>query len=450
MQNTRSLAIEILLQKTSTIPFPLLLEKAYKKLKEHEHIKQEKAFLMALCYGVLRYQGIINIILISFQKQKNSSFFITTLSLALYELFFLQKTQEHAILNEYVELLKKKEGQNKANVLNAILRNIIKNKEEINQSITNYRQTVQTKIANNQIPSKKKLRTLHNLADLPSIFTQELDPLFYQQIIEESFYTPKPSYRINKQKIKELPSFIQPISSSIFFCEEQETSYLKVLEEQGYISRQGISSALLTEELAQFYKKQNLQHGVWDMCCGRGGKSLGLLEKNIPVLLASEPNTQRIQDFQTQLQRLNIQKPLIKQGNAQKIAQEIQKNNFSLPQKFSLILLDSPCSTSGTIARNPEVKYRIHQENLTQIIQTQKELLDTAWNILENNAFLCYCTCSLFRHENKEQIQIFLKNHKDASCLIQKYLIPSNLDPKLKGHDILFYAILQKNIFPKE
>lgn len=441
MQNTRSLALEILLQKTNTVPFPLLLEKAYKKLKEHEHIKQEKAFLMALCYGVLRYQGIINALLIPYQKQKNSSFFETNLSLALFELFFLQKKQDHAILNEYVEILKKKEGQKKANVLNAILRAMLKDKETLEQQIQNLTQKIQTKIAPNQIPSKKNLRQLHNLADLAPIFTQELDPLFYQQITEESFYTPKPSFRINTQKTKELPSFIQSLSTSIFFCEEQEIIQLKDLEEQGYISRQGVSSALLTEELANFYHAQNLKNGVWDMCCGRGGKSLGLLEKNIPVLFATEPNAQRIQDFQNQLQRLSLKEPCIKQGLAQNITINFPPN---IEKNFSLLLLDSPCSTSGTIARNPEVKYRITQENLTQILQTQQELLETAWNIVEKNSFLCYCTCSLFQKENKVQIQTFLKKHKNAQCLFEKYLIPSNLDPKLKGHDILFYAILQK------
>ncbi len=171
------------------------------------------------------------------------------------------------------------------------------------------------------------------------------------------------------------------------------------------------------------------------MCCGRGGKSLALLEKNIRVSMASEPNRERLEAFKTQLSRLDLPSPQIMEGLAEKMAQG---------RKFPLILLDSPCSTSGTIARNPEVKYRISEESLAEISLIQEKLLRLAAEHLEDKGCLFYCTCSVFECENKEQIKKLLAEVPAMHCLHEEYLVPSRLNPVFKGHDILYFAILRK------
>lgn len=459
MAPIRELALHLLLQKENSVPFPVLLEQAYAKISEGTHSTQDKAFLMALCYGVLRNAGLIKQVALPACKKKPGPAMETCLCLALYELFFLHKS-EYAIVNEYVELMKKQEGQakgqTKAHALNAILHTLLKKKTEIEKELAVYQEQIKTPVPSNQIPGKKTLRKLHQLADLPELFTDSLHRIFYQRIVEESFSAPVPSFRINAQKHTDLPQDLEQISPSIAFLPEQHTiseqaeqdeqieraksaAERKELSKQGILSRQGIASALFAEKIAHFIYEQGLAAApLWDMCCGRGGKSLALLEKKIHVSLASDPNQTRLDEFTRELQRLDLPAPQIIQGLAQNC---IEKSQL---QAFPLILLDSPCTTSGTIARNPEVKYRISKENLAEILHTQHSLLKLAHAHLQENGCLFYCTCSVFDCENKGQLKKFLEEFPNMHCLHEEYIIPSALNPALRGHDILYYAILQK------
>lgn len=461
MAPIRELALHLLLQKESNVPFPVLLEQAYAKIPESGHRTQEKAFLMALCYGVLRNAGLLKQIIFPVCKKKPNPIMETCLCLALYELFFLGK-HAYAIVNEYVELIKKQKGQAIAHALNAILHTVLKNKEHLAGELTAYQKQIQTPIPSNQIPGKKTLHKLHQLADLPKLFTDNLHRTFYQRIVEESFCAPVPGFRLNIQKKTDLPQGLEHVSSSIVFLPELKTiaehaeqkeqaeqieraelAEIKQLVKQGVLSRQGIASALFAEKIALFIHEQELDSApLWDMCCGRGGKSLALLEKNIHVSMASEPNQTRLDEFIKELQRLGLQKPQIIQGRAEECIQKSQV------QEFPLILLDSPCTTSGTIARNPEVKYRITKESLAEILHSQETLLKLACAHLQEKGYLFYCTCSVFDCENKRQLKKFLAEFPAMHVLHEEYLIPSTinpaLNPALKGHDILYYAILQK------
>lgn len=441
MAAIRELAVQCLLQKEHSVPFPVLLEQAFAKIPQSDHFAQEKAFLMALCYGVLRNAGLLKQIVLPFCKKKPSPKMETCLLLALYERFFLGK-EEHASVNEYVHLCKKLEGQHKAHAVNAILHAVLAQKDHINAQLADWQKLLHTKFPSNQIPGKKERRKLHQLADLPELFTHELHMAFSHLLAEESFSAPLPGFRINlKNPPQELPVHAVQISPSIFFIENPQE---KINTAQNFFTRQGIASALVTEKIADFIQEKSKENTalaaapLWDMCCGRGGKSLALLEKNINVVLATEPNEARLAEFTKECSRLDLPQPALIQGLAE---ESIIKSTI---QKFPLILLDSPCSTSGTIARNPEVKYRITNNSLAEILQTQENLLHLACEHIQEKGYLFYCTCSVFDCENKGQLKKFLASAPQMECLHEEYLVPSALNPALTGHDILYFAVLYK------
>lgn len=435
----RELAVEFLLQKEGSVPFPVLLEQAFAKIPQSSHYSQEKAFLMALCYGVLRNAGLLRQIALPFCKKKPGPKMETCLLLALFELFFLGK-EEHASVNEYVNICKKLEGQQKAHAVNAILHSVLTQKEQIKTQLADWQKLLHTKFPSNQIPGKKERRRLHQLADLPELFTNEMNTAFFQLLAEESFSAPVPSFRINlKNPPEALPEKAVQISPSIFFVENPQT---KIDPNSVCFTRQGIASALVAEKIAVFINERSKTNSgsapLWDMCCGRGGKSLALLEKGINVAVVTEPNRARLTEFEKECSRLNLPKPAVIQGYAE---ESILKSSC---QKFPFILLDAPCSTSGTIARNPEVKSRITKDSLAEILQTQEKLLKLACGHLQDNGYFFYCTCSVFDCENKGQIKNFLAAAPYMECLHQEYIVPSALHPALRGHDILYFAVLHK------
>ena len=86
-------------------------------------------------------------------------------------------------------------------------------------------------------------------------------------------------------------------------------------------------------------------------------------------------------------------------------------------KKFTKILLDVPCSSSGVINRDQDIKYLRRPSDIDAYHQKQLTLIRAAWELLEDNGFLLYCTCSIFSEENTKTIQQFLALNEDASTL---------------------------------
>jgi len=75
------------------------------------------------------------------------------------------------------------------------------------------------------------------------------------------------------------------------------------------------------------------------------------------------------------------------------------------------VLVDAPCSGSGTYRRNPDLKWKFSEKMLEELINLQREIVKKALPYLKPNGHLVYATCSLFEEENEEQVKFFLKNH---------------------------------------
>ena len=84
---------------------------------------------------------------------------------------------------------------------------------------------------------------------------------------------------------------------------------------------------------------------------------------------------------------------------------------------FDVILLDAPCSGSGTLRRHPDIKLLRQPEDLTAYARQQGRLLDNLWQHLTPGGTLLYCTCSLFAEENDQVIAAFLAEHDEASII---------------------------------
>jgi 16S rRNA (cytosine967-C5)-methyltransferase len=215
-----------------------------------------------------------------------------------------------------------------------------------------------------------------------------------------------------------------------------EQAALEQLEEQGALSRQGISSQLVAEHIARLIRNSETlaQSELWDACCGRGGKSTALLEKGVRVTLASDPAQFRVDELLASVRRLGLPEPKVVCAPEQDVH-----------AAYPLILLDVPCSGTGTLGRVPELRIRLTPEKLNEAERLQAEILEDAWECLLPGGMLFYVTCALNRKENEGRIAKFLAEHGaehggDASLVEQRLFLPS-----LPGHDALFLAVLNKS-----
>ncbi len=182
---------------------------------------------------------------------------------------------------------------------------------------------------------------------------------------------------------------------------------------------------------------------VLDACAAPGGKGFHLLERNPGLRLRMQDNAQpRLAVLRAEAQRL---------GHRCEIeAADSTELSWWDGEAFALVLLDAPCSGSGTLRRHPDIKVLRTPTDIDALEILQQRLLDNLWVTLAPGGSLIYCTCSLFRCENDAIIEAFLGKHPDASSQ------PLNLQqgvqmthgwqtlPTRGGGDGFYYAILQK------
>lgn len=194
---------------------------------------------------------------------------------------------------------------------------------------------------------------------------------------------------------------------------------------------------------------------VLDACAAPGGKTAHLLEyagSQSPMsVTALDIDPQRCERIHQTLARLGLQ------DRAQVLAADAQEPSAWWPQKldrqpFDAILLDAPCTASGIVRRQPDVRWLRRESDIGQLAIIQAGLLTRLWPLLKPGGRLLYCTCSVFREEGEHQIEAFLAHNTDAALRPSPgHLLPSDAamamgvaDNLAGDHDGFFYALLQK------
>ena len=189
---------------------------------------------------------------------------------------------------------------------------------------------------------------------------------------------------------------------------------------------------------------------ILDACAAPGSKGLHLLNKEQSInLTAIEISKRRFKILEENFARAQLRATLI-------CNDLLTPEKWWNKKKYTKILLDVPCSSSGVINRDQDIKYLRRPSDIDAYHQRQVSLLGAAWSLLENNGLLLYCTCSIFSDENAKTIKQFLTLNKDASTLTIKNVLAVKkwgLAKAEKGvqfvpgkglNDGFFYTLLQK------
>ncbi len=190
---------------------------------------------------------------------------------------------------------------------------------------------------------------------------------------------------------------------------------------------------------------------VIDLAAGGGGKTLHLaaLMNNKGRLIASDISAARLRQLIRRAGRAGV-------GNLEIFPPGVLQTNFR--GAADLVLLDAPCSGTGTLRRHPDLLFRQSERTRKSLIRTQKDLLAKADLLVRPGGVLVYATCSLLPEENQGQIEAFLRQHPEYSVessddLLQKQglrfssrmnpyllLLPQDIDS-----DAFFAARLRKH-----
>jgi 16S rRNA (cytosine967-C5)-methyltransferase len=196
---------------------------------------------------------------------------------------------------------------------------------------------------------------------------------------------------------------------------------------------------------------------VVDFCAGAGGKTLalGALMRSSGRLYAFDVNARRLAGLGPRLRRSGL-------TNVHPVAirSESDPRVKRLSGKCDRVLVDAPCSGSGTVRRNPDLKWRFDQPELERVGQIQRALLPAAARLVKPGGRLVYSTCSLLARENQDVVAGFLDAHPGlrivpaASVFAAQSIVIDESDrfapyfvmlPHLHGTDGFFGAVLERS-----
>ena len=174
---------------------------------------------------------------------------------------------------------------------------------------------------------------------------------------------------------------------------------------------------------------------VADLCAGAGGKTLALAMtmQNRGQLVACDISAARLDGAVRRIRRAgvhNVERHLLEPGD-----KWIKRRAKS----FDRVLVDAPCTGTGTWRRNPDARLRLAEADLAELLPKQVLLLDQAASLVRTGGRLVYATCSLLAEENEDQVTAFLSRHSDfaqGDVLV--------LTPARNGTDGFFAAILER------
>ncbi|MBL8686409.1 MAG: RsmB/NOP family class I SAM-dependent RNA methyltransferase [Alphaproteobacteria bacterium] len=180
---------------------------------------------------------------------------------------------------------------------------------------------------------------------------------------------------------------------------------------------------------------------VLDFCAGAGGKTMAIasMMQNKGFILATDVHSDRLQRARERMKRSGIYN--VKTQILDKKCQD----HFNTSNAYDIVLCDVPCSGSGTWRRNPEARWRLHEEELNRLTQLQTEIINQAKMLVKQDGYLFYSTCSLFMQENESIInQFLLENSSFQLITVQDWLLLNKLEflQKLLSEDKLFLKIL--------
>ncbi|PQV64990.1 16S rRNA (cytosine967-C5)-methyltransferase [Abditibacterium utsteinense] len=170
---------------------------------------------------------------------------------------------------------------------------------------------------------------------------------------------------------------------------------------------------------------------ILDACAGAGGKSLHLaaLIKNRGHIVSCDLDAKKLEELRRRASRSGISC----------LETKTPKTLESHGQSFERILIDAPCSGLGTLRRQPDLKWRLSLDFLSELQQKQRQILEFYAPMLQIGGKLVYATCSILPGENERQIAWFLAHNSNFKLESQKMISPAQT-----GFDGFFMARLRR------
>ena len=393
----RKIALETLIQiEKNSAPSHLVIKDV---LDKYDYFSRgEKALISTLVKGTIERKIELDFICDQFSKTPHNKMKLPIrliIEMGIYQILYM-KSYDTLAVNSSVELARKKGFSSLSGFVNAVLRNIVRNKDNI------------------KYPEKNDKNYLSVRYSMPEVLTDLLVSQYGFDITEKML---KESLESDYVRIRIAEGLSEEDKKNII--KELTDKGASVKEVNGFDNLYNIKGAGNINELSSFNEGKiyiqdvgsymlvkNVPKGerILDACAAPGGKSIFLSERfpesRITACDISEEKTGKIEE--------NIDRTGAK--NIEVIISDATVFNKEFEEAFDVVLADVPCSGLGVIGKKQDIKYRLSDESLESLYDLQEKILINVSKYVKKGGYLCYSTCTVNKKENEEQLDKFLKN----------------------------------------
>lgn len=371
-----------------------------REIKANGISTKDKNLFTEIVYGTLERKLTLDYYLTPFiqKRQKVDSWVLMLLRMSLYQMKFLDKVPPFAVINEAVEIAKKRGHKGIASFVNGVLRSVNRRGVPSPEAILNETERL-------------AITTSHPLW-LVERWVEQYGFTVAEAICESHLERSKMTARIQTLKIKQAdaikklaeegieakPSVVaeQGIviqSGSILESDLYKTGYLTIQDE----------SSMLVGQLIDVKAGMN----VLDACSAPGGKTTHIAElmENKGHIKAYDIHKKKLKLIKEKMALLDLS--IIDVASAD--ARHLQ--DYEQVESFDRILVDAPCSGLGVIRSKPDLKYSKSEEDINRLAHIQQSILQSVAPLLTKDGKLVYSTCTIDKKENEEVIKDFLEKN---------------------------------------
>jgi 16S rRNA (cytosine967-C5)-methyltransferase len=402
MNNVREIALDILMQIEKNQAYSNLL--LNQKINKHRLSQKDSGLLTEIVYGTIQRRDTLDYYLAPFIKKgrKMDSWVHVLLRLSLYQMVYLDRVPDRAILFEAVEIAKRKGHKGIASMVNGVLRTI---QREGIPSLDDVKDPVK----------KLALETSHPYW-LVSRWVKQLGIEETEKMCFNNLVAPSVTARVNTSKttvenviemlneegVTATTGDLAPNSIQV----EKGNPSTTLAFKEGYFTIQDESSMLVSHALGV----QQEDH-VLDSCAAPGGKTTHIAEllNNTGSVTSIDLHDHKVKLIRNVVDRLQLKNVTTKAMDSRRLSDEFE------PEIFDRILVDAPCSGLGVLRRKPDIKYTKSEEDIKNLSAIQYDILTSASSLLKGGGTLVYSTCTIDSEENEQVINKFLDEHPQFS-----------------------------------
>ena len=349
-------------------------------------ISSDKAFVKLVILTTIRHLGRIDNIIGKYVKRKPPNTVEDILRIGVAQILYI-KTPHYAAVSTSVDLSKRLGYSKMSGFINSVLRSLIRDEKDVFSAKEDF-----------LLNTPKWLRD-HMIRDYGIIEAQKISEA----------HSVEPQLDLTFKHDSMINSFLSQINGIVL------PSGTVRVKNQGLVSKlpgydkgiwwvQDTAAALPVKILSRLLETSS---SVLDVCAAPGGKTAQLLSLGFDVT-SIDISPERTDILRHNLQRLNLSSEII--------IYDFLK--WKTQKKFDAVLIDAPCSSTGTIRRHPDIAYIKSNKDIPGLVELQKKLILRGYDLIKPGGYLLYSNCSILKKEGEDLIDSLMKDYSLSSSHI--------------------------------